>query len=87
VADALIVDSLRDLVEALNDTGHTGAATICEQAADHIDDLNDKLTAAEDLILGLERLLEGLSTVCNSARLACNPSEGDAVPVLEVSRG
>lgn len=87
------IDTLRSIAEEVGHELPASAAAIA-LAADHIDDLADKLTATEDerdalavRLQELERLLEGLSIICDRARLACNLTEGDTVPVLEVSRG
>ena len=86
-----VAAALRRLVEDQRETGHDIAASICEEAADHIDDLIEHLAKNEATIdeyqcrlQELECLFEGLATVCDRARLACNLSEGDAVPVLTI---
>lgn len=68
-----VIDLLRSLADGQREAGHTAAADIIEQGADHIDDLADKLTATEDerdkLAARLQALEKPYSTLLRLARI------------------
>ena len=89
---ANVLDKLRQLVEDQRETGYDIAAAICEEAADHIEDLADKLTAAEDerddlsrRLQAIEEQLQVLGTAAKYIQFAALDLR-EPVPVLEVRR-
>lgn len=85
------IDTIRETSEFFRNGGQDPKlADALEQAADRFETVADNVGDIEfehaklaARLQELERLLEGLATICDRARLACNLTEGDAVPVLE----